>query len=506
MAYQVRQRDPIFPSDTQEMIERRGQELIGLALLGVGVLAAMIVGSYSPEDPGWLAATTGEVHNLLGRVGAAIASPLAVIIGVAAWGLAIAPFAWGLRFVRHRGADRLLGRIAFVPIAIALASIHASTLLPAASWTHSFGMGGLFGDTVSGAILGLSPLSPALSLRILSFVSALAMLAAGLYALGFDRDELRRIGHFLLVGMIMAYALVLRLLGQGARSAAVGALATARRARTLRARKAEEAAAPADDDDDLTEPADTFAPPPPLNSTRVLRADPPLTAEEAPAPSPRPGFLSRVPGLRKRTPEHPVQAEAIPVTDDLPEGLEGEDRIRAKINMALKNRVRHASLAAQPATPARHEPPLGRPRGPRPMILDTTPPVSAPPAGASFSAIDPAPEAPQPAPEATSQPAPAAARARPSFAPVVEHKPRKPAAPSARARAEAQPALQFEEPEKTYEFPPPVAADRPRHGGTPPPVGRGPATKRPDAGNRAGRLRRQGRNRQRPPRPGGHDV
>ena len=62
--------------------------------------------------------------------------------------------AWGLRLVLHRGEERALNRVIFAPIAIALASVYASTLTPGADWGHSFGLGGLFGDTVLGAVLG----------------------------------------------------------------------------------------------------------------------------------------------------------------------------------------------------------------------------------------------------------------------------------------------------------------------------------------------------------------
>ena len=228
MAYQVRSRDPFFASDTQELIERRGREMIGLAFLAVGIALAMLLVSYSPEDPGWLAATDGPVHNYLGRVGAAIASPMMVIIGLASWGFSIALVVWGIRFVSHKGAGRLLGRAFLVPIAIAIATVYTSTLLPGPRWTHSFGMGGLFGDTIAGAVLGLSPFSMIVSLKVLSVVSGLATLAVGLFALGFDAGELRRVGRFLMVGVVMIYALFASLLGLGARKAASGAAQAAK--------------------------------------------------------------------------------------------------------------------------------------------------------------------------------------------------------------------------------------------------------------------------------------
>ena len=50
-----------------------------------------------------------------------------------------------------------IGRMVFAVIAVAMASVFAATLVPGAGWTHSFGLGGLFGDTVLGALLGVMP-------------------------------------------------------------------------------------------------------------------------------------------------------------------------------------------------------------------------------------------------------------------------------------------------------------------------------------------------------------
>ena len=56
MAYQLRERDPIFDSATQMMIERRGKELIGIGLVVIAAAIALMMGTYSPEDPGWMSA------------------------------------------------------------------------------------------------------------------------------------------------------------------------------------------------------------------------------------------------------------------------------------------------------------------------------------------------------------------------------------------------------------------------------------------------------------------
>ena len=121
-SYQIRQRDPLLDSSTQAVLERRGKELLGAALVGMAVVVVMILGSYVPEDPGWMSATDAPAQNMLGRFGASVASPLFIIAGYGAWGLPLALFTWGLRFITHRGEEEALGRVIFVPIAVALAS------------------------------------------------------------------------------------------------------------------------------------------------------------------------------------------------------------------------------------------------------------------------------------------------------------------------------------------------------------------------------------------------
>ena len=81
MAYQARHRDPLFDSDTQAIIERRGKELVGVLLLALGVLSMLALWTYSADDPNWLSSTDAPAQNLLGPIGAAFASPLYVIAG-----------------------------------------------------------------------------------------------------------------------------------------------------------------------------------------------------------------------------------------------------------------------------------------------------------------------------------------------------------------------------------------------------------------------------------------
>ena len=88
-----------------ERLERRGRELIGIALIVVALVFTLMLWSYSPEDPGWMVATEEPAKNFLGRFGAAVASTLIIIGGKGVWSIPVILAAWGARFTLHRGAE-----------------------------------------------------------------------------------------------------------------------------------------------------------------------------------------------------------------------------------------------------------------------------------------------------------------------------------------------------------------------------------------------------------------
>ena len=97
-SYQAKHRDPLFDSNTQAVLERRGKELFGFGLLVIALMMGLILWSYVPEDPSWLSATDAPIRNFLWRFGASVASPLVVIAGVGAWGGVVVLTGWGFRF------------------------------------------------------------------------------------------------------------------------------------------------------------------------------------------------------------------------------------------------------------------------------------------------------------------------------------------------------------------------------------------------------------------------
>ena len=425
-SYQIRQRDPLLDSTTQAVIERRGKELLGVGLVALGVMLALILWSYAPSDPGWMSKTDDPIQNLLGPFGAALASPLIIIAGHGSWGLALALMAWGGRFVSHRAGDDAVGRMVFVPIAVAVASVFAATLVPGIGWTHSFGLGGLFGDTVLGAILGVAPVQATFGLKVMSLLMGLAMLGIGSYVLGFTHAEIRAVARFLLVGAVVTYTGVLALIAQGSAGAAAAARATAWRVRDHRANAAEARAYAVEQAGlfpstaenrstlhsrlmqavaiHLPEKADAVdqrlpdrhaAPPrpaPPLTQgeTRIaqaLRADIRYAPEPAaPAPVAKPGLLSRMPAMVRRVvepePELPKSERMTPTVSlaSAQAAAPLDDRIRSRISDAIAARSRTepplqaSALAQRPMS--RFEAAIARYASPQTSVGEPVRPVA----------------------------------------------------------------------------------------------------------------------------------
>ena len=210
MAFQTRTRDPLFDSDTQAIIERRGKEILGLLLLGIGVAIVLALGSYSPEEPSWQSTAGTSDENLLGPIGATFALLVYVIIGYGGWAIALVPLAWGLRFLLHFGGKTALRRLIFAPVAIAMVSIYFATHVTGADWKYASGLGGHFGDVVLGAVLAFLPVELDIGLKVLSaalFVGSVALLA---YVLGVTRSEVRNFARFLVSGLAFGGRTVVR--------------------------------------------------------------------------------------------------------------------------------------------------------------------------------------------------------------------------------------------------------------------------------------------------------
>ncbi|MGA0540785.1 DNA translocase FtsK [Neotabrizicola sp. VNH66] len=412
-SWQARQRDPLLDQGTQAMLERRGREMIGVALVLLALFCALMLGSYSPEDPGWMVSTQEPARNMMGRFGAALSSTLVILIGRGAWAIPLILLAWGSRFILHRGGERVLSRVVFAVIAVALAAAFCSTLPAPASWPHTFGLGGLFGDTVAGALLGVIPGGSGFGLSLLSLASFGALVTMLLYVTGFDRAELRVLARATMVGCVTAYAWAMHMMGKGASGAVSGAVGGARalaeRRRQARAeadayalsepyvpqqpapvpqpaaaaaaagRSVVRRAAPPVMPDGMEFAPEPLGAAPAWDAPSTLRAEPRRFDPPADLPREKMGFLARMRRVVEPEPEL-VEPVLPPVLAD--HAAPQEDRIKARISDVIRSRARGGVAAAavsgmtplQAAVAARRaEPPVMRPRGPRPLMADTRP-------------------------------------------------------------------------------------------------------------------------------------
>nr|MCW1952109.1 DNA translocase FtsK [Octadecabacter sp.] len=506
-SYQTRQRDPLLDSSTQAAIEKRGRELVGIGLFVVGLMVGMMLWSYAPDDPNFMSATDAPVQNWLGRPGASFAAALFMIVGYASWMVPTVLMAWGLRFTLHRGQERALGRVVFAPIAIAVTAIYAATLSPGTGWDESFGLGGHFGDMILSILLTILPFGATFSVKLMSLLMGLGVLALMAFALGFTMYEIRRVGRFLLVGLIVAYSGVLKLLGQTASASYKGAQALGARVQERRElTRQEKAEYEAELEAARAIPAPSIA----QETARVaavVRANPamptryedfdPIEEAEAPVAYAAPAPLAAP--MRHAEPEQKqgLFASVFKRADPMPEpelieepSMEGDvpvadnDRISARIANAVRTRSGQpqevqvatkpgvnpaitAAIASRMEQPqdARVEPPVERHSGPRPLVLNTeqkaaldmAAPTQAPMAEFVEDYVEPAMEyasvdvAPMAEPAAAFTPA---AVPVPEAKAVVQHPVRKAPQPSRQAKAEAQPALKFEDKRPAYEMPP----------------------------------------------------
>ena len=450
MAFQTRSRDPLFDEATQAVLERRARELLGLGLLAVALVLGLALWSYSPTDPSFLGTSSSQPQNWLGTFGAYLAAPLYVILGSGSWALVATAGAWGLRFVAHRGEDRAFGRLVFMPLWVALASVYAATIPPGPGWTHSFGLGGLFGDTALGVLLGVLPVEPTLGLIIAAVVLAVALVVLGLFVLGWTRDEMRGAGRFLGLGVLFAFDQLVRGAGERAGRAREG-LSARRAARAeARAKAAETRGRDARTGGDLFGDAD---------EDEIFDDD---DAYEAPEitlpPEPKLGLIARTLGRPQprlaAAPEPELEDEE---DDDYPfDPEEGEDRVRAKITDAIRMRLRSDRALVAKQSRTRREPVLS---GSEPSIPALDPAPDWPEedaAAAAYLAEDGFDDDDAGLPEAVPDRVdPAAIPRYEPTRPVVQHANVRRPQPSSRAQAEVQPPLKFTPSESETDYDPP---------------------------------------------------
>ena len=158
-----------LPDEFRAAMRRRLREAGGLALLGLALMLALALASWSVQDPSLSHATKTPVRNLLGMPGAVVSDLLMQLLGVASVVLILPVAVWGWRLMTHRPLHRERIRLLFWIGGAVLAAAFASCLPRSAAWPLPANLGGVVGDSllrfpafaVGGSLNGLAALAVA---------------------------------------------------------------------------------------------------------------------------------------------------------------------------------------------------------------------------------------------------------------------------------------------------------------------------------------------------------
>ena len=176
----------------------RGQEVIGIILMAVGLSLALVLFSYHASDPSLNRVGNIDIENWFGSYGAVIADLLYQFAGYGSWGVIPGVAALGWRYMRHASAARPILKFFFWLSGIILLSM-AATIAPLHSESFAPHAGGVLGQTLVAPIGGwlelllgdtLTSLSGSITLWLWASAAslglagfALALMSAGWFGL-----------------------------------------------------------------------------------------------------------------------------------------------------------------------------------------------------------------------------------------------------------------------------------------------------------------------------------
>ena len=158
---------PLLSPALAQFLRRRVMEISGMVLVLAGVVLFVALASAGIYDPSLNRVSNAPVLNLLGSVGANIASLLYGGVGLAAFLLAVTPIFWGMHLLRKHPITRPEWRLFLWPLSVALL----------AAGLYGFDGGDVSdnGGAVGAVLVGITmrflpPVSPFRSLETIHFV------------------------------------------------------------------------------------------------------------------------------------------------------------------------------------------------------------------------------------------------------------------------------------------------------------------------------------------------
>jgi DNA segregation ATPase FtsK/SpoIIIE, S-DNA-T family len=135
-------------SELGAMARRRVTELCGIVLIGLAMMAALALASWSVADPSLSHATDAPARNWVSWPGAVVADLMMQLLGLGALALILPVAMWGYRLLGHRAMGHERVRVILWPLGAVLAAAFAACLPRSAHWPLPCGLGGVIGDAI----------------------------------------------------------------------------------------------------------------------------------------------------------------------------------------------------------------------------------------------------------------------------------------------------------------------------------------------------------------------
>ena len=174
-------------------IGNRLAELAGLLLLVADIAAALSLLTWSVLDPSLDHATSGPIHNLLGKPGAIVADLVTQLLGVASVAMLVPIAFWGWRLLAHRRLGSTGRRIILWMLGTALVSALVALLPVTDRWPLPTGLGGVVGDglvALPRRLIGDARLMTIVLFPVLAISALLSLSAASGFIFSADDAEL----------------------------------------------------------------------------------------------------------------------------------------------------------------------------------------------------------------------------------------------------------------------------------------------------------------------------
>ncbi|MGE4351473.1 MAG: DNA translocase FtsK [Bdellovibrionales bacterium] len=148
-----------MPDPLRAAIKLFFARLQGGLLIFVSILLALVIISYTPDDPSLNAASSEPIRNLLGAWGSYSADFIWQYFGIAGILLCVVLSAWGWRIGTQRGLDLFWWRTLAAFISLLSFGVAVAALDPGAALENTRFWGGAFGKLIATGILHWFPAS-----------------------------------------------------------------------------------------------------------------------------------------------------------------------------------------------------------------------------------------------------------------------------------------------------------------------------------------------------------